>query len=82
MKIFPLNTSVGSRYHSHVWAISKPTSEFLMWLITKMPREWWMDYNKSVQRLLDQRQVDPKIIQICLNDDGVVFLKLKWPVET
>ena len=43
-----------------------------------MPRQWWMDYNESVKRLLDQRQVDPKMIHICLNEEGVMFLKLRW----
>jgi len=43
-----------------------------------MPRQWWMDYNESAKRLLDQRQVDPKMIHICLNEEGVMFLKLRW----
>jgi hypothetical protein len=80
MQIFPLSiTSTGS--HPHIWTIAKPTSEFIDWLVTLMPCEWWMDLDKSVKRLLDQRQVDPKMIHICLNDEGVMFLKLKWPIN-
>ena len=81
MKIFPLSTKKDCSNHPYIWTIAKPTNEFMHWLITQMPQQWWMDYNESVKKLLDQRQVDPKIIYICLNEEGVAFLKLRWMGE-
>ena len=78
MKIFPLSNDDKVHLYSHMWAVSKPTDEFVKWLMATMPKEWWIDHKHSVRRLLDQRQVKPKMIQICLNDDGLMLLKLKW----